>query len=145
MGLRQVTAQEHDNVQMVQRIYAAFGRGDIPAILQALAPDVEWMMSGSAEIAFAGARQGREQVVECFTAIAQTVDVLHFEPQEFIAQGDTVVVLGVEQLRVKATGKVAENPWVMAFAFRNGQVVRFREFDDTGALAAAFRPGLKVT
>jgi ketosteroid isomerase-like protein len=26
----------------VQNIYAAFGRGDIPAILERLAPDVEW-------------------------------------------------------------------------------------------------------
>jgi uncharacterized protein len=33
---------EQENVQLVQEIYAAFGRGDIPAALDALAHDVEW-------------------------------------------------------------------------------------------------------
>ena len=30
------------NLATVRGIYAAFGRGDIPAILDALAEDVEW-------------------------------------------------------------------------------------------------------
>jgi len=30
-----------------------------------------------------------------------------FEPQEFVAQGDTVVVLGREAGRVKSTGRTA--------------------------------------
>jgi ketosteroid isomerase-like protein len=30
------------NSKIVQEMYAAFGRGDVPAILQRLADDVEW-------------------------------------------------------------------------------------------------------
>lgn len=30
------------NVQIVQQIYASFGRGDIPAVLNGLADDIDW-------------------------------------------------------------------------------------------------------
>ncbi len=42
-------------------------------------------------------------------------------------------------MRIKATGRTAENPWVMAFTLRDGRVVRFREYDDTASVAAAFQ------
>ncbi|MBI2885234.1 MAG: nuclear transport factor 2 family protein [Candidatus Omnitrophica bacterium] len=130
---------EPKNVQIVQQIYAAFGRGDIPSVLAALSDDIEWQVTGPAEVAYAGARRGRPQVLEFFTALGQTVDVERFEPQQFIAQEDTVVVLGVERLKIKATGRAAENSWVMVFTLREGRVVRFREYDDTASVAAAFR------
>ncbi len=38
---------ESANVEMVQRLYADFGRGDIPPILAALDPKVEWINAGS--------------------------------------------------------------------------------------------------
>lgn len=66
------------------------------------------------------------------------MEIQRFEPREFIAQGDQVVVLGEERMRIKATGRIAENRWVMVFALRDGRIVRFREFDDTAAVAAAF-------
>lgn len=130
---------EQANVETVQQIYAAFGRGDVPAILNAFSPDADWLIPGPPEVSYAGARRGHPEVVEFFTVLAKTVEVQRFEPREFIAQGDTVAVLGHETLRIKATGRVAENDWVMLFTFRDGRVVRFREFDDTAAVAAAFR------
>ena len=33
---------ESAGVDMIKKLYAAFGRGDIPAILDALSPDVTW-------------------------------------------------------------------------------------------------------
>jgi len=137
MADQQTAAREQDHVQSVQNIFAAFGQGNIPAVLQALAPDVEWVVSGPQAVAFSGTRRGRDQVVQFFAALGQTVDIQAFEPKEFIAQGDVVVVVGMERLRFKATGKMAENHWVMVFTFRDGQVARFREYDDTHALAAA--------
>ena len=130
---------EQNNVQTVQQIYAAFGRGDIPAVLAALSDEIEWQVTGPREVSYAGARRGKPQVIEFFTVLAQTVDVERFEPQEFIAQDYTVAVIGVERLKIKATGRVAENRWVMVFTLREGRVVRFREYDDTAAVAAAFR------
>src|SRR5205085_5727884 len=37
------------NVSQIQSLYAAFGRGDIAPIIAALAPDVDWPVSGRRE------------------------------------------------------------------------------------------------
>ena len=137
MAGRDTVVRDQDNVKSVQNIFAAFGRGDIPAVLSALTADVEWTVSGPQAVAFSGTRRGRDQVMQFFVTLGQTVEIQAFEPREFIAQGDAVVVIGMERLRFQATGRVGENHWVMVFTFQDGQVVRFREYDDTYVLAAA--------
>ncbi len=132
-----VSEQEH--IRIAQDLYTAFGRGDIPGVLSRLSEDVEWDVTRPQETSYAGKRHGKSQVVEFFTVLGQTVEVQQFEPREFLSQGDTVAVVGHERLCIKATGRVAENDWVMIFTVRNGLVVKFREYDDTEAVAAAFR------
>ena len=140
MPTKELLAHEQANLQTVQQIYAAFGRGDIQAVLSALSDDVEWTVTGPAEVSYAGSRRGRSEVAQFFVLLSQGVEIQRFTPREFIAHGDTVVVLGDETMRIKATGKLAENPWVMVFTLREGRVVRFREYDDTAAVASAFHP-----
>src|SRR6266511_800663 len=98
-------SSEQENVRTVQRAYEAFGRGDIPAVLAMLTDDIEWSEPGSADVLpWGGERRGREQVGQFFQALDGALEFEAFEPREFIAQGDTVVVLGSERARVKATG-----------------------------------------
>jgi ketosteroid isomerase-like protein len=49
-----------DNLRIVQGIYSAFGKGDIPAILNALADDVEWLQPPGGEPPFKGTYRGRD-------------------------------------------------------------------------------------
>ena len=130
---------EQDNVRAVQAMFAAFGRGDIPAVLDALTDDVEWRLAGPTEVTYAGTRRGRDQVAEFFKVLGQASEFEVFEPQEYIAQGDKVVVLGHERQRVRATGQVAENDWAMVFTLRDGKIAKFRNYEDTAAVAAAHR------
>jgi ketosteroid isomerase-like protein len=130
---------EQANVRTVQEIYAAFGRGDIPALLGALAEDVEWSVAGPQEVPHAGKRRGRAEVAAFFPVLAETEEFEQFEPREFIAQGDQVVVLGYLRSRVKATGRRYENEWAMVWTLRDGKVTRFRTYEDTAAEAAAYR------
>ena len=53
----------------------------------------------------------------------------------FIAQGDKVVVLGYARF----TGRTIETDWVHLFTMQAGKVTEFRGFEDTAAVAAAFR------
>lgn len=53
-----VAMVEQENTQTVMDLYAAFGRGDLPAVLAALADDVEWALPGPANIPMAGTRPG---------------------------------------------------------------------------------------
>ena len=133
-------SNEQGNVQIVQRGYAAFGRGDIPAVLEMLTEDVEWVGAGSAEVLpWAGQRRGREQVGQFFQALGGTLEFETFEPQQFIAQGDTVVVLGTERVRVRPSGRIVDTDWVMVFTLRDGKIARFRDYHDTAPLLAALR------
>ena len=129
---------EADNVSVVQRAFEAFGRGDAPAFLSLLSEDVEWTIAGPPSVPYAGERRGREGVAEFLKAIGGAVEMERFEPQEFIAQGDKVAVVGFERARLRSTGKAFDNPWVLLFTLRDGKITRFRSYEDTHAMAQAF-------
>jgi ketosteroid isomerase-like protein len=66
-------------------------------------------------------------------------EVVQFEPQEFIADENQVVVLGHYAWRVRSTGRKYESDWAHVFTVRGGRIVRFREYTDTAAATAAYR------
>jgi uncharacterized protein len=130
---------EQENERVVQAMYAAFGRGDIPGVLNLLAEDIEWRIAGPSELPFAGVHRGRDEVAKFFETFGQAAEFEVFEPQEYFSRGDRVVVLGHERQRVKATGLVVETEWAMVFTLSAGKVARFHNFVDTHAVAAAHR------
>lgn len=126
------------NVDVVQRTYEAVGRGDIPAFLDLLTDDVEWTLQGPSVIPFAGTRRGREGVAEFFSLVGETLEFEQFEPREFVAQGDTVVVLGFERNLIKPTGRTFEQEWAHVYTLRDGKIAKVRCFEDTAAYVVAF-------
>jgi ketosteroid isomerase-like protein len=136
-GEMNMSAQE--NTQAIQNIYAAFGRGDIAAILNALASDVEWIHTAAKDVPFGGTYRGTQQVGTFFQKLAESQDFLAFEPHEFVAQADLVAVFGSIKARSKATGKVYETPWAMKWQLQNGKVTKLHHFFDSAIVEAAFR------
>jgi uncharacterized protein len=126
------------NIQIVQAAYAAFGRGNIPAFLALLSPEVEWTLPGDGLFPQAGTHRGHGGVTRFLQILAETMDFLAFEPREFFATGDRVVALGWYHLRVKQTQRAYEAHWAMAFTIREGKVTQFREYLDTAAEALAY-------
>jgi ketosteroid isomerase-like protein len=126
------------NAGVVQETYEAVGRGDIPALLDLLTDDVEWTFQGPSSIPFAGTRRGREGVAEFFSLVGENLEFQEFEPREFVAQGDTVVVLGLERSLVKPTGRAFEQEWAHVYTLRDGKVATFLALEDTAAHVAAF-------
>jgi len=131
---------EPENVRTVRRLYACvFGQGDIPGALALLTDDIEWWLAGPVEILpWAGTWLGREQVGRLLVALPGTLELQAFEPRTFVAQGETVVVLGWELARVKPTNRVCETEWVMVFTLRDGEIARLRQHHDTAAWVAAY-------
>ena len=93
---------EHENRQFVEQAYANFKAGDIPTLLQSMSEDITWQLPEVENVPFAGKRQGRGAVGEFFSTLASLQDARSFEPREFIARGDRVVVLGHYVWQVKA-------------------------------------------
>jgi ketosteroid isomerase-like protein len=128
-----------DNTQVVKDIYAAFGRGDVPAILGALSDDAQMHHAGLPGTTAWNARTytGREQWGEFFGDLAAAQEPEVFEPEEYVAPGDRVVALGHFRFRMKATGKRYESSWAMAWTLRDGWVVDCRVYEDTESQANA--------
>ena len=131
---------EARNAQMVKDAYAAFLRRDIAAILAMVDDDVQWhgVIGTEGVLPQAGLRQGRNAVAEFFGSVDATVEFEQFVPDEFIAQGDQVAVVGSYRGRAKTTGRPFETGWVMVFTIRDGKIARFREFTDSAQLVRAF-------
>ena len=63
------------NVELVQSLYAAFGRGDVATVVAACTPDVAWHAGGrQSDFPTFGPRQGRKAVEEFFKTAAETED-----------------------------------------------------------------------
>ena len=127
------------NLELVQRGYEAFGRGDLDGLLALLDESVEWRSPGPADLPTAGTRRGKQQVAEFFRALGEVLDMQRFEPQTFLADGDRVIVLGDDTARIKATGKVLDSRWAHTFTVKNGKIIGFEEYFDTAAMVAEIR------
>jgi ketosteroid isomerase-like protein len=92
-------------------------------------------------IPFAGTRRGREGVAQFFSLVEETLEFQQFEPREFVAQGDMVVVLGFERNLIKPTGRTFEQEWAHVYALRDGKIAKHRGFEDTAAYVAALDTG----
>lgn len=131
---------ENQNTQVVKQAYDKFKSGDIAGLLDLFDDDIEWELDKAENVPFTGARRGKEQVAEFFTVMRQAQHPLQFEPREFIAQGDKVVALGHYAWSVKSTDRIFESDWAEVFTIRDGKIVGFREFADTAAGVAAYKP-----
>lgn len=129
---------EKTNVQVLKDAYDAFARGDIDTVLDTLSEDVEWEVPGPPEIPYAGLFRGKNGVADFFRILADSDDVLFFEAETFLAQGDRVAVLGHYSARVKATGREAHADWVQSFVMRDGKIAKYREYFDTAKYAQAY-------
>ncbi len=133
-----MTPQE--NTQLVQQIFEALGRGDIPFILNAVCEDVKWTNGFPRDVVpTGGVWHGPEGVAEFFANIGTVMEPTQFEPREYIAQDNKVVVLGYSSFIVKSIGKPFGSDWVMVWTLQDGKVKSFREYTDTAGGIAAFK------
>lgn len=131
----------HDNVGKLRHAYKSWHdtRGaDARPWLDLMADDVKTgaVSDGAPEMAFTKSRCGKAGAAKYFSELHADWEMIHFTPEEFVAQGDRVVVLSKVAFRFRKTGKVAESPKADFFRFRDGLIVELFEFFDTaGAFA----------
>jgi len=131
-----------NNEQTVRDIYAAFGRGDVNAILSHVSDDVDWRNDGlaSRECPWNGDFRGKANLPGFFKAVADTMNISVFAIKDVAASGSNVAV----RLRIEATlhknGLGWANDSVHFWTFTpEGKVASYRHFNDTAAELAAWR------
>jgi ketosteroid isomerase-like protein len=119
------------NIDTVKQMYEAFGRGDVPAILDKLDENVEWDTDFDSPAApWLEPRRGRENIPGFFEAVA-TMQITKFEPHTWGADGNKVVV--VLDLEADRQGRHYVIPNEGHFWVFNdeGKVTKFQHMTDT--------------
>ena len=129
----------YNNLEIVQSGYQKFGSGDVDGLLKLFADDIKWTVPEIENAPFAGSRRGVENVGEFFQQLTAAEDITVFEPTEFIATDDRVVVLGRSTATVRETGRTYSTDWVHVFRLADGKVTEFNEYFDNAAATRAFR------
>ena len=124
-------------VDVVHAHYEAIKRHDRAALMATLTEDVDWQVVGP-DTRFGGNFKGRAEVQRFFSTIAGACEFLEFVADRMTADGDTVIVLGHEGVRVKATKREWCTAWVQVHTVRDDRICQFGEYTDTAAIAAAY-------
>src|SRR6476620_2628553 len=93
-AIREGNAMSNANIAVIQNIYVAFGRGDVPGLLAGLTPDIDWQTVGAGPYPTFGPRKGQIAVQQFFVDVAQNEEFSDFTPREFYAADDKVFVIG---------------------------------------------------
>jgi uncharacterized protein len=129
-----------ENAETAKTSYEALARGDVDAVLETYDPEIE-LLPG---IPSRGPWRGHDGAAKYFGTLAKNFDQLHVKPEEFLAAGDRVVVLGTVRGRASraafgtppADRRSFEIPFAHVLDMRGGKVARFKEYFDPLPLLA---------
>lgn len=135
-------ARPADPVEIIQSLYAAFGRGDMTGMLDLIDPEADWSLQvdapGGELVPMLRNGRGHDAVQAYFAGVAQ-LEFHVFEPQAFHVAGDKVLVELALDLSHRTTGKRAQLGEIHRFVVRDGKVVHYRPYVDTATLIDLFR------
>ncbi len=131
-----------NNVETVQAIYAAFGHGDIPAILERIDSACVWeygMIPNG--VPWLESRKGKDGAGAFFQVVGKELEIRDFAVNHVASAGALVLATVNIDFTVKRTQRtVSERDEVHLWHFGPaGTVVKFRHVVDTLAHSRAFR------
>lgn len=114
------------------RIYEAFGRGNVPAILDSLDDDVSWDEGiRDTGIPYLLPGRGSEHVVGFFQRVAATLELTQFDLGPLCDGGDVVMVSVMQAARIVGGGENPPNIEAHVWTFNDaGTVTSFRHAGD---------------
>src|SRR6266566_5021177 len=107
-----------ENVEAVERIFRAFNRRDIPAFLDLLDPDVEWVPI----LAVLEGRvyRGHADVKRWVEDLAPDWEFFEVYNEELRDLGDRVLIFGHWRARGRASGVESEPPGIWLYEIKGG-------------------------
>jgi ketosteroid isomerase-like protein len=122
-----------DNVAVVRSIYENFGKGDIPAVLAALAPDIEWVESPQDFLPHRGTHRSPDEVAgKVFAMVIDNFEGFSIVPEQFHDAGDVVVVEGRAVGKTKS-GAVLDARAAWVWTVQGGLATANHNYHDTDA------------
>jgi uncharacterized protein len=122
------------NLDVVKETYAAFGRGDIPAVLGAMAPEMAWSEAeGNPYMPTGEPWIGPDTILEkLFMRLGSEWDGFTVHPGTFHGAGDVVVMEGRYTGTYLPTGRALDAQVCHVWTLKDGKLVKFQQYVDTG-------------
>jgi ketosteroid isomerase-like protein len=125
------------NVAVVRSVYENFVRGDIPAVVAVLDPNIEWIEAEHDFLPWRGTHRGPDAVVNgVFAPVQAAFDEFAVIPVTLHDAGDIVVVEGRAKGRTNS-GRTIDAPAAWVWTVRDGKVVRNMNYHDNDMWRAA--------
>ena len=139
------------DVEVLARLYEAFNRRDMPAILECCDPRIEIFATDDLEYAalllrvlgprfvvLSGGYRGHDEVRQLFETVWAISDWFSVEAEDFVEHAGAVVVPLIMRARSADSGAEGEARTTHAFTMANGRARTMRVYANPGrALAAA--------
>ena len=135
-------SQEAANVAILKQCYQSWSssRGANAAEWMAVCDEnIKFgsIAEGPAKVEYLTAYSRREALGAYFDGLKRDWEMIEYVAENFVAQGDRVVMLGRCSWRFKKTGKVVSTPKADSWRFADGKAVEFFEYFDTAKLRDA--------
>ena len=130
------------NVALLKNLYAEFGRGNIPAVLGAMSPDIKWYSAEGNPYMPSGAPWvGPDAILNnLFMKIGNDWDTFVVHTKAFHDAGNSVIVEVRYTGTIKATGKSVDAQACHIWDVKDGKITKFQQYLDTAQLQDGFRP-----
>jgi uncharacterized protein len=126
-------------VDTVSRFYDALGRGDLPAVLSLLDPQVEWTEAERFPY-YSGTWRGPQAVMDnLLVPLSGDWDGFSAKVHEFVTEGNRVVSLGTYSGTFKKTGRSFSAAFAHVWTVRGDKLVRFDMHTDTAKVLEALK------
>jgi ketosteroid isomerase-like protein len=122
-----------DNATFLEGLYGSFAQGDVPKVLAAMDPEIEWNEAEHVTFWTGKPFVGPDAVVQgVFARIGETFgDTFRIEISRLLECGSTVVMEGRYKGVVQATGKHLDVQVTHHWDLADGKVVKFQQYTDT--------------
>jgi len=133
------------SAEIVTSLYDAFGRGDIPAVLGLLAPDVRWHEAEGNPYQPSGKGWvGPDAVVSnLFEKMGDDWTEFTVRPSLFHDSGSVVTVEGRYIATHRGTGKAFDSQVCHVWTVEDGKITKFQQYVDTAQMQDVMGAGVK--
>jgi len=126
-----------NHVKHLKSLYEAFGRGDMPTVLGAMDPNIEWREAESNPYSPPSGEPfvGPDNVLNnLFMKLNEEWDDFTVTPAVFHDAGDHVIVEGRYSGTYKETDLENDTPFCHIWEFKGDKIIKFQQYTDTAEL-----------
>lgn len=113
--------------KIVDQMLEAFRAKNVDAVVKTFSIDAVLIYHGT-QVMPAAKFKGSEGARMFFEFNINALEVVFFNANQFIEEGNTVVILGNEHFISKENGAQLKNSWVQVYTVTNGLISRMEEF-----------------